>query len=100
MLKVLVVEAAVVLVVVVVTIAEGGLLTGGVTTGPAFATDLEDGSWSRLSNTIVLRCWAVCGGTWLAMDTGTDVIVEVTGIVVAVGVISAGVVVIVSVVVE
>jgi hypothetical protein len=97
---VLVMEAAVVLVVVVVTIAEGGLLTGGVTMGPAFATDLEDGSWSRLSNTTVLRCWAFCGGTWFAMDTGTDVIVVVTGTEVAVGVISAGVVVIVSVVVE
>jgi hypothetical protein len=97
---VLVVEAAVVLVVVEVTIADAGLLTAGVTAG---AAALEDGSWSRVPNIAELRCWTLCSGTWLAVDAGTDVIVIVTvseTAVVAVGVISAGVVVIVSVAVE
>jgi hypothetical protein len=96
----LVVEAAVVLVVVEVTIADAGLLTAGVTAG---AAALEDGSWSLVPNIAELRCWTLCGGTWLAVGIGADVVVIVVSSetdVVAVGVISAGVVVIVSVAVE
>jgi hypothetical protein len=82
-----VVEAAVVLVVVVVT--DVALLTAGITAGAVFAAALEDGSWSRLDNTAELRCWAVCGGAWLAVDTGADVAVVMVGT--DTGVMSAGV---------
>jgi hypothetical protein len=92
-------EEAVVLKVVAATIAEGELLTGGATEVAVFAAVLEDASWSRLSNPAEMRCWTVCGGTWLPINAGTEVVV-VAGIKPAVGVMSAGVVVIVSVAVE
>ena len=98
MLTVLVMADAVVFSVVVATIAEVGLLTGGTTDDAVFAAVLEDGSWSRLSNPTELRCWTVCGGTWLPINAGTGVVV-VAGIETAVGIMSTGVI-IVSVAVE